>query len=604
LKNKVIDRVYETDVLAVGGGGAGITAAIAARRSGARVTLVSKGKIGNSGNTIMIGGSFAMDGESAYHKYGLTEADPSYTKEVLFNGIVKDGFYLNDQNIVEQFVEESPEIVNEVRLWGERAGQTFLFGKPATWVMSGRGMGRALLQGLNETEGIERVEDVIIVELLKEGDKVTGAMGIDIYSGDIIQFNAKAVVLGTGGFQPMSLKNTNSDMTGDGVAMAFRAGAKLADMEFLLFLITALEPNEIKGSILPIMALISPKFKYVARDKDGNEIVVPPRMKEIEAKSELCKLIHLYYYGKAVAEGRGTEDQGVYFDLSQNTDAEIEQMFDGLIDFMAKLYKRGYYHGDNIMEYKELALRSKRLKIGMGNEYTVGGIVVNESMETSVPGLFAGGECTSGCFGANRVADAVVEMLVQGYRAGLSAAGYAAGSDATQSDAAAAQIAEQLLALFDNEGGISAATANLTIESISDKGLSFFRSEEGLNTAIQAYEQLEQELANVTLKSKSRAYNFEWIQAIQAGNRLLCAKVAAMMARERKESRGLHLRLDYPDVDNDNFLVRIIADNVNGEIALTSRKPIATRVPLPAGGKTEFIQFMLDNDMGLENVQH
>ncbi len=600
-----VEKIYHTDVLVIGGGGAGVASAISAARTGANVIIASKGKVGNSGNTIMIGGSFAMDGHSAYYEYGLKEADPTLTKEVLFESIVKDGFHLSDQNIVEQFVDESPAIVNEVRLWGEKAGQKFIFGKPATWTMSGNAMGRALQQGIKETSGIELLEDVFIIELLSENQKVTGAIGIDIFTGETILINAKAVVMATGGFQPFSLKNTNSDMTGDGVAMAFRAGAELSDMEFLLYLVTCLEPNEIKGSILPVYFVFNPDFKYKITDVDGNEIEIPEKLKEIEEKSELGKLIDLYYFGKVILSGKGTKDGGVYFDFSDYTDQEIDDMFETLIkDMLSLMYKDGYYHGDNVREYKELCKKHRRMQIGLGNEYSVGGIVVNEKMETSIEGLYAGGECTSGAFGANRVADAVVEMLVQGYRAGISAAEYSKSTTLQDNNGNYQSTLDKIDKLFANENGLSAVEVNQRIESISDEGLSFIRNEEGLTKAIKAYEELEKSLEGITLKSKSNKYNYELVQALQAENRLLCSKLAAIMAKERKESRGLHLRSDFTDVDNDEFLIRFIAKKVDKGIHLSKRKPIVTKMPLPDSGKTDYIQYILENDMGLENIQY
>lgn len=599
-----IDRVYSTDVLAVGGGGAGITAAVAAAEQGAKVALVSKGKIGNSGNTIMIGGSFAMDGESAVKVYGIKDADPSYTKDHVFESIVRDGFFLSDQNLVEQFVDESPEIVHRVCRWGEKAGQTFLFGKPATWVMTGRAMGRALLYGLRQAKGVETFEDIMLTDLLEEGGRVCGALGFDVYTGEPVRFNASAVVLGTGGFQPFSLKNTNSDMTGDGVAMAFRAGAKVADMEFLLFLLTALEPREIRGSILPIMFMMAPELEYTPVDVHGREIVVPEELKKIEKTSELCKLIHLYYYGRAVARGDGTANGGIYFDFSRNSPDRIGAAFDEIIEEFSALYRKGFYHGDSLEEYRDLCIANKRMEVGLGNEYSVGGILINERMETTVPGLYAAGECTSGTFGANRVADAVVEMIVQGTRAGRSASGFARNNAAGAGDAAAKGAMEKLEGIFENRGGISAAEANRKIEEISDRGLGFFRTEAGLSEALAAYDSLEKDLDTITLKNTSRAYNFERIQALQAKNRLLCSKLAARMALERKESRGLHLRSDYPEVDNADYLVRTIAGGGDGGTLLEKRPPVVTRMPLPAGSRSDFIRFMLENDLGMENVQH
>lgn len=602
MDEKLVDIIIDTEVLVIGGGGAAITAAIAASRQGSKVIMVSKGEIGNSGDTIMIGGSYAMDGDSAHHKFGIKEADPYYNKDLIFESIVKDGFFLSDQNMVKQFVEESPDIVYMVKEWGEKAGQKFLFERPATWSMSGRGMGKALQYGLKETPGIDKINDVIVVDIVKSEGKVCGAIGINIYTGEIIQINSKAVVLATGGFQPFSLKNTNSDMTGDGLAMAFKAGVPLADMEFLLFLITALEPHNIKGSILPIMFSISKNFRYIPKDSKGNEILIPDELKEIENKSELCKLIHLYYFGKAISEGRGTENGGIYFDFSECSDEEIDLFFDDIVEYFSNFYKKGFYHGDSINDCRELTKKNKRLEIGLGNEYSVGGIYINEKMETEVEGLYAAGECASGVFGANRVADAVTEMLVQGYRAGLSASDYSKNTTIKIDKIQANRIAERILKYFKNEGGISAVKANLEIERISDKGLGFFRTEEGLREAIHEYSKLEESMKCLTIKSKSRRYNYEWIQAIQAENRILCAKIAAIMALERKESRGLHLRSDHPQIDNDNCLVRTFAQIKNGEIEITKRKPIVTKVRLPEGGKSDFIQFMIDNDMGLENL--
>ena len=217
-------RTVTADVLVIGGGGAACTAAVAAARAGASVVLVSKGKAG----------TYGMDGESAYYDYHIPGADPSFTKESLFSSIVNDGFNLSDQNLVEQFVNDSPRIVYEVKEWGEEIGERFSFYAPSNWDVTGRSMGRALMNGVKKMENVSVFNDIIVTDLLKNGDTVTGALGYDVYSGELIVFEAKATVLGTGGFSAYTLQNTNTDMTGDGLAMAYRAGAKLSDLEFLL----------------------------------------------------------------------------------------------------------------------------------------------------------------------------------------------------------------------------------------------------------------------------------------------------------------------------------------------------------------------------------
>ena len=222
-------------------------------------------------------------------------------------------------------------------------------------------------------------------------------------------------------------------MTGDGQAMAYRAGARLADMEFMLFLITAVEPNEMRGSILPVICTFRDAFDYDPVDRFGQKIEIPNQLREMEKTSEMCKLVHIYYYGKAIREGRGTENGGIYFDFHRFTDQEIDRMFDALMDHFDGFYPRGKYHGNDILEYKRLVKEKRRIEVGLSSEYSVGGILVDENMDTGVPGLFAAGECASGVFGANRVADAVTEMLVQGYKAGTVAAERAALEEKVES---------------------------------------------------------------------------------------------------------------------------------------------------------------------------
>lgn len=600
--NLHVEDVKRTDVLVVGGGGAAITAAISASKAGAKVLLISKGQIGNSGNTIMIGGSFAMDGDSAYHKYGIKEANPNFTKQDLYESIMKDGFFLNDQNMVEQFVEEGPAIVYQVVKWAEAAGNPFLFMPPAAWWMSGRMMGKALSYGLSTCPEIEKLQDVAVLELLKNGDRVCGALAMELASGKILRIEAKAVVLGTGGFQPFSLKNTNSDMTGDGIAMAFRAGASLADMEFLLFLISALEPKDIVGSILPIMLVTNPNFVYVATDRNGVELTMPPELKELETKSEICKLLHLVYYGKAISgEGR-TEKGGVYLKLL-GSDEQINTAFDETIDLFKKFYKEGFYHSDDINKVRRLCLEKRRWEVGLINEYSLGGILVDETMATALQGLYAAGECASGVFGANRVADAVTEMIVQGNRAGMSAAEFvSSASEPSYEKASGDGYIDDIAGALEREEGALVNQLTSKFEQVSDSYLNCYRDGEGLAKAISAYNTIEIELSSSRTLSKDRHYNAELISLYSLGNRLLCSKIAAIMAERRKESRGLHLRKDYPLLDNRTFLVRTIAKKGKDGIVLTQREPIQGKMPIPESHTMPYEKYLLETGIGLENL--
>lgn len=595
-----IDKVIEADVLSVGGSGAGITAAIAASRGGAEVLLVAKGKAGSSGNSIMAGGGFSIDGKSAHDICGLKEADVSDTPDRVFDNIVKESYYLSDQNLVEQFVTESPAIVYEMLQWGERAGQKFVFFPPSFWFSNGISWGRSLKQGIKETPKIRVMEDIMIVDILTREGKITGAIGIDIYSGEIILFKAKAIVLGTGGYQPFSFKNTVSDMTGDGVAMAYRAGACIADMEFLLCFPTALEPHEIKGSIYPFMfQMLFNNIQPVVKDVDGNVIEIPEEVKIMAKGTKLSKLLSTYYWGYRIAAGKGTPNGGVYWDYSNHTKEDLEKAFQLLFKMLSPWHKPDHYKGDDLSEVKRKLLNNEPIEVGLGYEYSNGGIEVDEKMRTGLDGLFAAGEVTSGVFGACRVGDGLTEMLVQGYRAGISAAEYVQNAEDSEVDGEQLEfIVSQVLSPFEKKDGFSGINVMNHIEKAADDGFGCNRNEKGLNRALDELLRIKkEELSNLSVKCKSRQYNYDWISALQARNLMLCVEAGVRAALMRKESRGCHIRSDYPEVNHDEWLVRIIVNDDKGNVNISTRRPVVTKLQLPKGKENTIIDYFLNKNL-------
>ena len=453
-------------------------------------------------------------------------------------------------------------------------------------------------------DNIAIYDDVIVTDLLKTKDRVTGALGMDAFSGELTVFEAKATVIGTGGFSAYSLQNTNTDMTGDGLAMAYRAGAKLSDLEFQLFLMTAVEPNDIRGSILPALCTFRAKFDYDPVDREGNRIEVPAKLREMEATSEMCKLVHMYYFGHVVNAGKGSPNGGIYFDFHRFTDEQIDEMFEAVMDHFDGFYKHGFYHGESITDLRDLAKKNRRVEVGLTSEYSVGGIFIDENMYTDVPGLYAAGEAASGVFGANRVADAVTEMLVQGYKAGEEAAKYALKSACCAPDTAAIDSAVGVIEkMLSNEGGISTPEAMHKLGEISDHALGMVRNEKSLKAGVEDFENLGRELDTITLKSKSLNYNRELMQALAARNLTDCSRVAAKMALARKESRGLHLRDDYSFIDNENWQVRQLSELINGEDRLTKKQPVITKIPARAPEKIDYESFILEEDLGMKNME-
>lgn len=599
---QVFDKVIKTDLLSIGGSGAGVTSAIYAAKMGVDVVLVSKGKIGFSGNMIMAGGGFGIDGESGYDILGIEESDRSFTREKMFDCVVKESFFISDQNMVQQYVDEAPIVMKEYLKWAEDANCDFNFIKPCGWMASGREFAKPLVRGIKDTEGIRVFEDVTIVEILTRENKVTGAIGIDIYTGDKILFESNAVVIGTGGYQPFSFKNTVSDMTGDGPAMAYRAGAQLTDMEFLLAFPTAVVPNDMKGSIYPfIFEFFMPNLQFSMRDKNEDIVEIPDEIVKVTRGTKLSKLASSYYMGNAIDQGLGGPNGGLYYDYSNCSQEIKDQSFEDFYKLFKRWHKYGNYKGESISRVQDIINQNELLEVGLGFEYCMGGIVVNEKMETSVNGLFAAGEATSGVFGACRVGDGLTEMLAQGMRAGITAAEYCNLQPHTKIDnnQAAAYI-NKIMSYFKNEDGINSIQLYNSIEKACDEGFSVIRSEEGLVKALEKILDLKDKLKEISISDKSKSYNIEWMKAMQAENLITCCEAGIRAAIERKESRGCHIRKDYPIVDHDNYLIKYVFHKDGDNMVMETRKPIVTKQELPEGKQNNVLEYFLDDSLNYQ----
>jgi len=598
-----VTKTFSTDVLVIGGGGAGVFAAVEAIRAGARVIIASKGKVGNSGNTIMIGGSYSMDGYSAKHVYGFKEADDSLTKDILREQIVKQGFFLSEQDVVDEYVEDSPACVYELNQWIERAGQKQFFMAPGGWMLTGHAMGCGLVQGLKENPGAEILEDVMIVDLLKSGDTVNGAVGIDVYTGEAIVIEANAVVIATGGYQPFSVKSTNSDMTGDGMAIAYRAGAALADMEFHLPCTTAVEPEIIKGSLMPFMYEVLSGLPISLTDNFGKPVVIPEEMQKVAEGSELDKLITTYYVSEAIKTGR-CDNSGIYYDFTGIGREAFDKTYERVITIFSMVYRKGFYHGDSFESFRKRIIdNGLKIKIAPVFEYTMGGIVITKDMETTVKGLYAAGEAGSGVFGACRIADATTEMLVQGHKSGRSAAAYALANNRTKHDTAQIDaILEDISTPLGKADGMSGIAAIKRIERSADESFGICRSGDKLVKAINELETLEKDMQDLAVKSASPKYNYDWIRAMQAKNLLTCTLAGVKAANMRKESRGFHMRSDYQQVDNDNFAVRITESLKDGKMVFGTKRAKVTHYDIPAGQDVSIPEFIKHHDLCLKNA--
>ncbi|MDY3282520.1 FAD-binding protein [Dysosmobacter sp.] len=586
------------DVLVIGGSGAGISAAIAAVEQKQSVLLISKGKLGKNGNAIMAGGSFSIDGKSA-RAFGYEKADERVTQDVVFDNLVKEGYYLNNQKLVRQFVEESPQVVYDLVKFGEKAGQTFAFLPPGKWFSVGRSWAAALKESVKAHPDIQILEDCTVIDLIRTDGRVTGAIGYDIYTGERICVHAKAVILATGGYQPFSLKNTVTDMTGDGLGMAYRAGAGLADMEFVLCFPTALSPKAVKGSIYPyLIQVLMGKWGMppVVRNAKGEEIVLPPEVYELVRGSKMEKLTSCYYWGQEIFRGNGTPNGGVYFDYSGYPAEKRAEILDRYINYMATWHRKGYYMGDDISALYQRIRDHGLLEVGLGCEYSNGGVLVDETMATEIPGLYAAGEVTSGVFGAMRAGDGLVEMLVQGHRAGLSAADYARNCDgAAEARTPDFGVLEQALAR--KKDGISPIRAMRQMEKIADYGFNFVRSGDRMEKSLQDLDRFGREvLPNLAVSNPNPVYNLELLSLFAVQNLFLCLKAGLTAAELRRESRGSHIRVDCPEVNHDEYLHRTVFHRDGGAFRIDFRRPEVVKFQLPQGKDRDIISYLFNEE--------
>jgi succinate dehydrogenase / fumarate reductase flavoprotein subunit len=397
------------------------------------------------------------------------------------------------------------------------------------------------------------------------------------------------------------------------VGIGFRAGADIADMEFLLSFPTAVAPPCLRGSILPYVLMVYCGLKGGIwphfRDAQGARIEIPEEIMEKTAfykGFKLIKLVCTYYWGEAIFRGRGTENIGIFLDYSHYTREQREKAVEGYFSVQGEYYAKNHYKGDDISRVMDDLRAGKGIEAGLGFEYSNGGLLIDEAMRTTVPGLFAGGEVGSGTFGAMRVGDGLVEMLVQGRKAGESAAAFAREAGRAAPDVASARwYVERARAPLLRKTGISPILVQRRIEKACDAGFGFRRTEAGLRAVLQELGRIKvEDMPHMAVSSGSPGYNPEWLTALQMENLMVCVEHGVAAALERKESRGNHIREDYPQVDHDAWTVRqIFTPTADGSRNMRKEKPRVTNVALLRGKDANVMQFFLRPDLDYKRSQ-
>ncbi len=578
-------QVMETDVLVVGSEGAGVMAAVAAAGAGASVLVVSKGKLGRSGATQTAGADFMVDARSVVEVLGFKEGDLQDSPDEMMLDIVQEGKYLSNQKLVEVYVRDAPLRVKQLIDWGMRVAEiekAHGCRYPRGVIVPGPEIARTL-RSVAGGLGLARVEDVMVTDLLLRDGCVVGAVGLNQRTGGAVEFRAGAVVLATGGWQTAYPWTTaTDDLSGDGQAAAYRAGAELVDMEMLQFLPgIVINPPAWRRSIFiyafPAGVLLNSLGEAFLRHWDPLRADMPMGHWPKETVSIAMKL--------EVLEGRGSPSGGVYYSLKHLPDNLIADIMSrrwvgewksDYVDFKAMMR---YLQGGNALEVT-----------GDAAHYSTGGIRVDEGFSTTLPGLFAAGECTGGMFGAERVASACTEMIVGGYVAGTSAAEFA--TRAGRSEASAGQVGELVDAIYaplEREAGPRPVEVRKQLQKVAGDKVGVVRTSPALTQAIEEMVGMRSTLDELATVGKSLHANREWVDALQLRNLVPVVEVSARSACMRTESRGGHYRHDYPQTDNDHWLVNIVVQRKGDEPEL-QQVPVTTTKLRPPCGVVPYIE--------------
>ncbi|MGH7538499.1 MAG: fumarate reductase/succinate dehydrogenase flavoprotein subunit [Gemmatimonadales bacterium] len=593
-------ETFEHDVLVIGAGGAGLRAAIAASAGGVTVGVVCKSLLGKA-HTVMAEGGVAA---------ALANVDDRDSWQVHFADTMRGGQYLNDWRMAELHAREAPDRVRELEAWGALFDRTAdgrilqrNFGGHAYPRLAhvGDRTGLEMIRTLQDHgvhQGIDFHMECTIVTLLTDGDRVVGAFGYDRERGRFRVFRAKAVILATGGIGRAYRITSNSwEYTGDGQALAYDAGAELVDMEFVQFHPTGMVwPPSVRG------ILVTEGVRGeggVLLNKDGRRFMfddIPPAYKNQTADSEeegwrytqgdksarrppdLLTRDHVARcIVREIREGRGSAHGGVFLDIAwikrklPNAEEHIKRKLPGM------------YH--QFMELAGVDITREPMEVGPTTHYMMGGVRVDaETQMSTVPGLFAAGECAAGLHGANRLGgNSLSDLLVFGKRAGEFAARFAREHEAGQIDAGRVEAAgRRALAPLERHGTSDGAGGPYQlqheIQELMQDLVGIVRAGAEMERALEAIARLRSRAERVAVTG-NREFNPGWHTALDLDSLLTVSEAVTRSALERRESRGAHFRADYSGKDDALAKTRIVVKKgADGRMAL-SRLPVAPPPP-------------------------
>jgi succinate dehydrogenase / fumarate reductase flavoprotein subunit len=606
LEDPLTYQTHEHEVLVIGAGGAGLRAAIEASAAGMKVGLLCKSLLGKA-HTVMAEGGIAA---------ALANVDDRDNWKVHFADTMRGGQYVNNWRMAELHAKEAPARVRELEAWGAVFDRTkdgrilqrnFGGHKYPRLAHVGDRTGLELIRTLQD-HGIHRGLDVhmefTVVSLLVDEGRIAGAIGYERERGRFKVFRARAVVLATGGIGRAYRITSNSwEGTGDGHALAYRAGAELIDMEFVQFHPTGMVwPPSVQGILVTegvrgeggvlrnsqgrrfmfddipdnyrSQTADNPEegWRYTQGDKHARR---PP---ELLTRDHVARCIV-----REIKEGRGSPHGGVFLDISW-----IKERIPNAPDHIRRKLPSMYH------QFKELAgidITTEPMEIGPTTHYVMGGVRVDaDTQMSSVPGLFAAGECAAGINGANRLGgNSLSDLLVFGKRAGEYAAAFAKSAGAPTIDEAQVEAAiARALAPF--ERGSTAENPfriQQDLQNMMQDLVGIVRDEREMQQAMIGLQELNERAARAGVTGH-REYNTGWHTAQDLGSLLVVSEAITRSAIERRESRGGHFRQDYPQKEPACATFNVAVRPGAGGTMEVSRVPIP---PMPE----ELKQIILEN---------
>jgi len=532
--------------------------------------LVSNGAAGKSGSTMMAGADITLDGSGAA-RIGLpgNEAD---TAERFFHDILVQGYYLNNQKMVETYVRDAPARTKEMIEWG----MNYIWDGKRAILTQGTNVNRILIEQLKKRE-LAIKNDFYVTDILTDAQCVAGIIGIDINSGAIQAIRSKAVVVATGGWQrAYSFTSAPGGLTGAMHAAAYRAGAELVNMEMVTFCPNViLWPPALRGDIFPYILI---EMFGDLLEKHGRPFLrdeYDPSIYRIATTTEWNKLIFSIAATKVVLRGDGSPRGGTYY--------SIKNVPINILEEAEKIYPGWRWLRTDFSDLMNWLRAGNAVEVAPAAHYMEGGIAVNEHAETNVRGLYAAGECSGGLFGANRVASAITQILVQGAIAGKSASAYSKKRKVTKlDDAQITKIERHLTRPFFQKEGPSPIELKKRIRATADANLWVFRNASGLKQAVSELESiLTRDVPRSSIRTQTRTYNKEWIDIVEVEAMAQVLLASAHSALIRNESRGVHNRTDFPQTDNQRWLREVLVRQVNGKMSLTTRPITVTKLKPP-----------------------